>query len=157
MQSVKEVAMPTFLVNLTRSRNELAHRVQDHIVELGLSADEFLVMWSAVEDERATAAAIRRRLGLRQSTFTSMVARLVARGYLRTRRSARDRRTRYLVPTLPGLQAVRTARSIHLALEDQAQPHDARQLHGGLSRLALLSSRLPEPILMEDGLPAITA
>lgn len=149
--------MPSFLATLTRSKNELAHCVQDHIVELGLSADEFLVIWSAVEDQRATASVIRRRLGLRQSTFTSMVARLVARGYLRTRKSPRDRRTRYLIPTRPGLQAVRIARSLHVELEGLAMPHDPLEAHRTLSRLAVLISQLPEPILMEDGLPLVTA
>ncbi len=149
--------MPNFLPTLTRSQNEMAHCLQDHIVELGLMTDEFLVIWSAVDDPQATAATIRRRLGLRQSTFTSMVARLVARGYLSTRTSMRDRRTRYLIPTRPGLTAVRIARMIHLDLEELARPYDAVETSRGLGRLALLISRLPEPILMEDGLPLVTA
>jgi DNA-binding MarR family transcriptional regulator len=149
--------MPSFLPTLTRSRNELAHCFQDHIVELGLRADEFLVIWSAVEDPRATAATIRRRLGLRQSTFTSMVARLVQRGYLRTRTSPRDRRTRYLIPTMPGLMAVRIARSIYRHLEDQAMPDDPYDVHRAHVRLGAMISRLPPPILMEDGLPLATA
>jgi DNA-binding MarR family transcriptional regulator len=149
--------MPSFLPTLTRSRNELAHCLQDHIVELGLRTDEFLVVWSAVEDQQATASTIRRRLGLRQSTFTSIVARLVERGYLRTRQSPRDRRTRYLVPTRPGLQAVRIARAIHLDIESLAMPHDPLEGYRVLLRLSALISRLPEPILMEDGLPLVTA
>ncbi len=149
--------MATFLSSLTHARNELAHTFQDHIVEVGLSANEFLVMWSAVEDERATAAAIRRRLGMRQSTFTSLVARLVDRGYLRTKRAARDRRTRYLIPTLPGRQALMIARSIHVELEGMARPYDHLAVHEGLSRLEFLLSLLPEPVLLEDGLPAVTA
>jgi DNA-binding MarR family transcriptional regulator len=149
--------MPTYLSTLTQARNDLAHRVHDHIVEVGLSANEYLVMWSASEDERATAASIRRRLGMRQSTFTSLVARLVARGYLRTRRCPRDRRTRYLIPTLPGSQAVRIARSIHRELEGRVQPYDGPQVYDGLSRLAFLASHLPQPVLMQNGLPEVTA
>jgi DNA-binding MarR family transcriptional regulator len=149
--------VPNFLPTLTRSRNEMAHCLQDHIVELGLMTDEFLVIWSAVDDPQATATTIRRRLGLRQSTFTSMVARLVARGYLRTRTSMRDRRTRYLVPTRPGLMAVRIARAIHLDLEDLARPYDAEETSLALGRLGFLIGQLPEPILMEDGLPLVTA
>ena len=149
--------MPDFLSTLTRSQNELAHRVQDHIVELGLSADEFQVIWAAVEDPLATAATIRRRLGLRQSTFTSMVARLVTRGYLRTEPAGLDRRTRYLVPTRVGWVAVHIARSIHLELEGLAMPSEPLEPHRTLTRLAFLISRLPEPDLMEDGLPAVTA
>jgi DNA-binding MarR family transcriptional regulator len=149
--------MPSFLGTLTLARNELAHRVQDHIVELDLSANELLVMWSAIEDELATAAVIRRRLGMRQSTFTSLVARLIARGYLRTRPAYRDRRTRYLIPTRPGLQAARIAREIQRDLEDLARPFDAPKVHDGLRRLALLAGQLPQPDLLEDGLPAVTA
>lgn len=151
------MGLASFLVALTRSQNELAHRVQDHIVELGLKADEFLVLQLALEDRQRTAAAIRRRLGLRQSTFTSMVARLVERGYLRTKPCPRDRRTRYLVPTFPGLVAVRIARSIHADLEAMAMPHDRLDAWRTLERLGLLISRLPEPERMDDGLPLITA
>jgi DNA-binding MarR family transcriptional regulator len=149
--------MPHYLTTLTKARNELAHRVGDHIVETGLSASEYLVLASAFEDERATAAAIRRRLGMRQSTFTSLVARLVDRGYIRIEASRRDRRTRYLRPTLPGLLATRIARSIHRELEAMALPYDPLQVHDGLRRLAFLTSILPQPVLMEDGLPEITA
>jgi DNA-binding MarR family transcriptional regulator len=146
-----------FLAKLSRSRNQLAHRVNDHLVELGLSVDELLLMWTVLEDERYTAAVIRRRLGMRQSTFTSMVARLVGRGYLRTQPCQRDRRTRYLRATRPGFVAVTIARSIHLELESMAQPYDRAAIDAGLSRLALLTSLLPQPELLEDGLPAVTA
>jgi DNA-binding MarR family transcriptional regulator len=149
--------MRSFLGTLTLARNVLAHRVQDHIVELDLSANELLVMWSAIEDDLATAAVIRRRLAMRQSTFTSLVARLIARGYLRTRPAYRDRRTRYLIPTRPGLQAVRIAREIQCDLEDLARPFDAPNVNDGLRRLALLAGQLPQPDLLEDGLPAVTA
>ena len=149
--------MPYYLTTLTKARNELAHRVEDHIVETGLSASEYLVLVAAIEDERATAAAIRRTLGMRQSTFTSLVARLVDRGYIRIKPSPRDRRTRYLRPTLPGLVATRIARSIHRDLEAMAMPYDRVQVHDGLRRLAFLTSILPQPVLMEDGLPEVTA
>jgi DNA-binding MarR family transcriptional regulator len=149
--------MPFYLTNLTKARNELAHRVQDHIVETGLSASEYLVLMCALEDERATAAAIRQKLGMRQSTVTSLVARLVDRGYVRIEPARRDRRTRYLRPTLPGLLATRIARSIHRDLEALAMPYDRLKVYDGLRRLAFLTSILPQPVLMEDGLPEITA
>ena len=149
--------MPFYLTTLTKARNELAHRVHDHIVETGLSGSEYLVMACVLEDERATAAAIRRKLGMRQSTFTSLVARLVARGYVRIKPSRRDRRTRYLMPTLPGLQATRIARSIHVELEALAMPYDRLKVYDGLKRLAFLTSILPQPVLMDDGLPEVTA
>lgn len=149
--------MPHYLSTLTKARNELAHRVEDHIVETGLSASEYMVLAAALDDESATAAAIRRRLGMRQSTFTSLVKRLVDRGYVRIQTSRRDRRTRYLRPTLPGLQATRIARSIHRELEALAMPYDRMQVYDGLRRLAFLTSILPQPVLMEDRLPEITA
>ena len=36
-------------------------------------------------------------------------------------------------------------------------PHDRLQVHDGLRRLAFLTSILPQPVRMEDGLPEITA
>lgn len=149
--------MPPFLAVLTKSRNELAHRVHDHIVELGLSANELLVMWSALDPSRPTAATIRRHLGMRQSTFTSLVARLVARGYLKIRPCLHDRRTRYLELTRPGFTAVKIARSIQLDLEAASQPFDRDTVFEGLTSIALLASRIPEPERTEDGLPAVTA
>lgn len=153
----REQVVLSFLVTLTKSRNELSHRVADHVVEIGLSTDEFLVIWTAMEEPRLTAAAIRRRLGLRQSTFTSMVDRLVERGYITTRRSPRDRRTRHLIPTRVGYTAAKIIRSIHLDLESRAMPHGFLDLYKGLTRLERLVSLLPEPELMEDGLPLVTA
>lgn len=149
--------MHVFLPKLTRSRNQLAHRVNDHIVELGLSVDELLLMWTVLEDDLYTAAVVRRRLGMRQSTFTSMVTRLVDRGYLVTEPCRRDRRTRYLRPTRPGYVATMIGRSIHRELESMAQPYDQATLDAGLDRLALLTSLLPRPDLLDDGLPAVTA
>lgn len=149
--------MKPFLARLTKSRNELAHRVSGHIVELGLSANELLVLWTSLDPARPTTAAIRRHLGMRPSTFTSLVARLVRRGYVKVRPAFRDRRTRYLELTRPGFTAVMIARRIHRDLEAAAQPYDAEALFEGLDRLGLLASNLPAPILMEDGLPEITA
>ena len=149
--------MPIFLAKLTRSRNQLAHRVNDHIFELGLSVNELLLMWTVLEDEWYTATVIRRRLGMRQSTFTSMVARLISRGYLKTEPCPRDHRTRYLRLTRPGFKATMIARSIHRELEAMAQPYDRADLEAGLDRLVLLTSLIPKPELMEDGLPIVTA
>ena len=149
--------MRPFLAPLTKSRNELAHRVEDHIVELGLSANELLVMWTTLGPLRPSAAAIRHHLGMRQSTFSSLVQRLIDRGYLETRPHPRDRRTRYLVATRPGFVAVRMARSIQIDLEAGAQPHDREALFEGLKGHGVLASILPHPIRMPDGLPATTA
>ena len=40
--------------SLTRSKDQMAHCLQDDIVELGLMTDELLVIWSAVDDPQAT-------------------------------------------------------------------------------------------------------
>jgi hypothetical protein len=58
---------------------------------------------------------------------------------------------------MPGHTAVIIARSIHVELEGMARPHDALDVQKMLSRLGFLASRLPEPVLLDDGLPAITA
>jgi DNA-binding MarR family transcriptional regulator len=145
------------LAPLTKSRNELAHRVDHHIVELGLSANELLVMWTTLDPGRPSAAAIRRHLGMHQSTFNSLVRRLIDRGYLKTKPHPRDRRTRYLVATRPGFTAVRIARAIQIDLEAAAQPHDREALYQGLMGHGRLASILPEPVRLADGLPAITA
>ena len=149
--------MRPFLAPLTKSRNELAHRVDHHIVELGLSANELLVMWTALDPARPSAAAIRHHLGMHHSTFSSLVRRLIDRGYLKTEPHPRDRRTCYLVATRPGFTAVRIARAIQIDLEAAAQPHDREALFAGLTVHGRLASILPEPVLLADGLPATTA
>jgi DNA-binding MarR family transcriptional regulator len=149
--------MRLFLTRLTKSRNALAQCVSDHIVELGLSANELLVLWTALDPAHPTTAEIRRHLGMRQSTFTSLVSRLVWRGYVNIRPADRDRRTRHLELTRPGFVAVTMARSIQRDLEADAQPHDADAVFEALGRLAILTGKLPAPILMEDGLPEVTA
>jgi DNA-binding MarR family transcriptional regulator len=149
--------MHLFLTRLTKSRNALAQCLSDHIVELGLSANELLVLWTALDPAQPTAAEIRRHLGMRQSTFTSLIARLVWRGYVKVRPAHRDRRTRYIELTRPGFVAVTMARTIQRDLEAGAQPHDADAVFEGLGRLAILTGNLPAPILMDDGLPEITA
>jgi hypothetical protein len=52
---------------------------------------------------------------------------------------------------------VRIARDIQRDLEGLTRPFDAPKVADGLQRLALLAGRLPQPDLMEDGLPAVTA
>jgi len=149
--------MPPLLARLTKSRNEIAHHLNAYIEETGLSADELMVLFTATNPHRPTAARIRRHLGLHPSTFNSLVARLVARGYVTTEPCRFDRRTRYLVLTRPGWTAMGIARGIHLELEAAARPWDAGGLEEGLRRLGLLSDILPWPRRMDDGLPTITA
>ena len=149
--------MPPLLSRLTKSRNELAHHLDAHIVELGLSANELLVMYASLDAARPTAAHIRRHLGIHQSTFTSLVARLIARGYVKVEPCRFDHRTRYLNLTPPGFTAVVIARGIQLELEAAARPYDADAIHNGLGRLASLTQILPWPRRSQDGLPDITA
>ena len=149
--------MPPLLASLTKSRNELAHHLSAFIVELGLSADELMVLWTSTDPQRPTAARIRRHLGMYQSTFDSLVARLVARGYVETEPCPFDRRTRYLNLTPPGQTAVAIARRIHLEIEAAARPSEADKIEGALRGLSILGEILPWPRRMDDGLPNITA
>jgi DNA-binding MarR family transcriptional regulator len=150
-------SMQPLLPRLTKSRNELAHRLSAYLVELGLSADELMVLWTAADPQHPTAARIRRHLGLYPSTFNSMVARLIARGYLTTEPCRLDHRTRYLVLTRPAWTAMGIARTIHLELEAAARLHDADLIHERLGGLGLLAEMLPWPRRMDDGLPTVTA
>jgi DNA-binding MarR family transcriptional regulator len=152
-----EAAMPPLLPGLTKSRNELAHHLSAFIVELGLSADELMVLWFTTDPQRPTAARIRRHLGMHPSTFNSLVARLVYRGYVTTEPCRFDRRTRYLVVTRPGWTALGIARSIQLEIEAAARPHDADVMHERLVGLGILTEILPWPRRMDDGLPNLTA
>jgi hypothetical protein len=52
---------------------------------------------------------------------------------------------------------VRIAHGILVQLEGRARPFDAPDVQERLARLAFLASVLPQPDLLEDGLPAITA
>lgn len=149
--------MPPLLPRLTKSRNELAHRLSHFIVELGLSADELMVMFTATDPSRPTAARIRRHLGLHQSTFNSLVARLIYMGYVTTKPCPFDRRTRYLVLTIPGWTALDIARGIHLEIEAAARTPHTDSINDRLADIGSLAELVPWPRRTYDRLPDITA
>ncbi len=71
--------MPTILGQLTHATNVLTHGLEDRIVETGLYASEYLVLRAADTNPDATAADVRRALGMRDGRFrTWSVARWVA-------------------------------------------------------------------------------
>lgn len=97
--------MPSILGQLTRATNLLSHHLEDRLVETGLYATEYLVLRTASIDPDATAAQVRHALGLRDSAFSDVVRRSVARGYVTIQPAPRDRRTRRLALTVPGDRA----------------------------------------------------
>ena len=150
--------MPTFLFGLRRASNLLSHHLDDRITELGISTQEYLLLRSALLNPDASAADIRRSLGLRESAFTDIVRRTVHRGYARIAPYPHDHRTRRIALTVPGSQALRIAGSIHLEIEAAIGTGEWRT--ETLDRLAQIGRRLasvPSAARYEDGLPLATA
>ena len=112
--------MTSLLEPLAAATNTLVHRLDERFFELGFRTAEYLVLWAALSRPHANASEIRILLGMRDAAFSNVVARAVARGYVRERPGTRDRRSRYLDLTLPGRTAVQIARSIHLDVEGVA-------------------------------------
>jgi DNA-binding MarR family transcriptional regulator len=148
----------TILEPLVFATNTLSRRLDEHIVETGLLAVDYLVLEAVRRAPGGPAAQIRRSLGIRDAAFSALVARMVHRGYVVEGSWWRDRRTRSLELSLPGDRATRIASSINQELEDR--------IGGGPSLLALYEhlvalgrsvGSIPCPELLEDGLPAITA
>lgn len=150
--------VPTILGQLTRATNVLTHQLEARIVETGMRATEYLVLRTASVDADATAADVRRSLGLHDAAFSDAVRRAVAKGYAETVPAPRDRRTRRLVLTLPGSRATWIAACIQADLEAQlGVPKRQLEIFRSLDNLARILETIPPVIYLEDGLPTDTA
>ncbi len=95
---------------------------------------------------------------MRDAAFSNVIARAVARGYVRERPEPRDRRSRYLDLTIPGRTAVQIARSIHLDVEGVAGAGPALlATYETLVRLDHVMRVVRPPERLDDGLPVTTA
>ena len=150
--------MDTLLAPLTLATNSLTNRLDEYLVETGMLATEYLVLLVAGSDPQASAADVRRSLGIRDAAYSTLVRRLVARGYVREWTLPRDRRTRRLELTGPGIQAVRIASSIHDDLEGGViRGVDRFAFLEQLKAVARSARRIEPPRRTADGLPACTA
>lgn len=150
--------MTSLLEPLAAATNTIVHRLDERFVELGFRTAEYLVLWAVLSRPHANASEIRILLGMRDAAFSNVVARAVARGYLRERPEAHDRRSRYLDLTKPGRMAVRIARSIHLDVEGVAGAGPALlATYEALVRLDKVMRVVPPPERLDDGLPITTA
>jgi DNA-binding MarR family transcriptional regulator len=151
--------MRTYLATLSRAKNLLEQILEATIIETGLSASELLVMEVAFEAEEPSIGVILRSTGLRPSTLSSLLRRLVRRGYIRFVPGSRDGRSKLVEVTLPGQQATRIAWSIHLELERKldepgTRDRDLEILRDVARQISLLA---PPAIDPADGLPIATA
>lgn len=150
--------MTSLLEPLVATTNTFVHRLDERFVELGFRTAEYLVLFAALSRPHVNASEIRILLGMRDAAFSNVVARAVARGYLRERPAARDRRTRYLDLTRPGRTAVQIARSIHLDVEGVAGAGPALlATYETLIRLDKVMRVVRPPERLDDGLPVTTA
>ena len=151
--------MRTYLSTIARAHNRLALRLDQTIIETGLSASELLVMQVAMEEPDVSTAAILEATGLRASTLSSLLRRLEQRRYIRRQHGGRDGRSRLVTLTLPGERAARLATSIQLELErrlggPKRRLRDLETLDAVAHEIAQLA---PPPLDPEDGLPIATA
>jgi DNA-binding MarR family transcriptional regulator len=150
--------LASILGQLTRATNLLSHQLEDRLVETGLYVTEYLVLRTAYTDPQATAAQVRRALGLRDAGFSDVVRRSVARGYVTLGPPPRDRRTRRLALTVPGERAIRIASEIHQDLEGHlGSPVRQLEMFEWLNGLGHGLRAIPPAILLDDGLPLATA
>lgn len=149
--------MPTLLAALTRATNLLTHQFDERTVELGIGAAEYLVMRTVHMFPDASAAEVRKSLGMRDAAFSDVVRRTVYRGYATEAPYPGDRRTRRVMLTLPGRVAFGIASEIQGDLEawlaDRDSPATIAQLELVSHRLLKLG-RAPR---YADDLPAATA
>lgn len=151
--------MRTYLGSLSRALNLLEQRVDQTIVETGLSASELVVMQVVLEGDEVPTSTLLTRTGLRASTLSSLLTRLERLGYVRRTRGGPDRRSRLITLTMPGDQATRIATSLLVEIEQrvgaaQVRLNDLETLH----RIGREISRLDPPAIdPADGLPIATA
>lgn len=151
--------MRTYLGLLSRALSLLEQRVEQTILETGLSASELVVMQVVLEEKEVSTSTLLTRTGLRASTLSSLLTRLERLGYVRRTRGGPDRRSRLITVTLPGDRAVRIATSLLVEIEQrlgaaQDRVDDLETLH----RIGREISRLAPPAIdPADGLPIATA
>jgi DNA-binding MarR family transcriptional regulator len=149
----------TYLGLLSRALSLLEQRVEQTILETGLSASELVVMQVVLEEKEVSTSTLLTRTGLRASTLSSLLTRLERLGYVRRTRGGPDRRSRLITVTLPGDRAVRIATSLLVEIEQrlgaaQDRVDDLETLH----RIGREISRLAPPAIdPADGLPIATA
>ncbi|MEO6207250.1 MAG: MarR family winged helix-turn-helix transcriptional regulator [Candidatus Limnocylindrales bacterium] len=150
--------MTSLLEPLSAATNTIVHRLDERFVELGFRTAEYLVLWAILSRPHASASEIRILLGMRDAAFSNLVARAVARGYVRELKAARDRRSRYLELTRPGRTAVQIARTIHLDVESVVGAGPALlATYETLVKLHRVMRLVPPPERLDDGLPVTTA
>jgi DNA-binding MarR family transcriptional regulator len=149
----------TYLGLLSRALNLLEQRVEQTILETGLSASELVVMQVVLDEKEVSTSTLLTRTGLRASTLSSLLTRLERLGYVRRTRGGPDRRSRLVTVTLPGDRAARIATSLLVEIEQrlgaaQDRVDDLETLH----RIGREISRLAPPAIdPADGLPIATA
>lgn len=149
--------MPTILGQLTHATNVLRHGLEDRIVETGLYVSEYLVLRAADSNPDATAADVRRALGMRDAAFSDLVGRAVGRGYVTLIAAPMDLRTRSLRLTLTGQQAIDIAAGIHRDLESHlGAPRQQLAIYRQLDGLGRVLDTVPRVAFHSDGLPLDT-
>ena len=150
--------MPTLLGSLTRATNLLRHHFDDRVCELGIGTSEYLVMRAALLNPDASAAQIRRSLGMLDPAFSDVLRRTAFRGYIVRKPYPGNRRTKRVALTLPGEMAFRIAAAIQRDLEANAAT--GPWMDDCLERLEVIGRRLsivPPADMDVDGFPIGTA
>lgn len=151
--------MRTYLSTLSHAYHLLEQRVERTIIETGLSASDLLVMQIVARDRGASTATLLSEMGLRPSTLSSLLTRLVRLGYVRKSRGGHDRRSRMVAVTLPGEHAMWLATTLQLEMELLlAEPRESVADLEALHRIGLqIADLAPPEVDPVDGLPIATA
>ncbi len=96
---------------LKRSVQYSVHLFMESMGETGLTHRQFIVLQAADVHEGKSQSDLVKITGIDRSTLADLVARLIAQGYLQSRRTKEDARTNAVRLTPAGKRILRTAQS----------------------------------------------
>jgi DNA-binding MarR family transcriptional regulator len=126
-----------------RAARALARHFDDVLRPVGLTNHQFSLLMALNRPEPPPLGPVARLLAMDRTTLTAALKPLERRGLVRVEPSPRDRRTRLLVLTEAGSEALAAAvpiwRETHAVIEDQLDDYDPDALR---SALVLISKML---------------
>ena len=139
-ETTLEVRDTCLCLHTQRAARALARRFDEALRPAGLTNQQFSLLMSLNRPEPPPMAPVAKLLGMDRTTLTAALKPLERQGLLKIETNARDRRTRLLVLTAKGRDALALAlpiwRKTHRAIEAASPAFDAEALRQSLKALA---------------------
>jgi DNA-binding MarR family transcriptional regulator len=123
-----------------RAARALARRFDEVFRPLGLTSGQFSLLMALNRPEPPAMAAVAALLAMDRTTLTAALKPLERRGLVEVKASARDKRSRLLTLTPPGLALLAAAMPVwertHAEAEGGVEPLDADRLRGALRSIS---------------------